>query len=267
MNTTKLAIPLFIALSYGPSQAFAGPIMGSQLADFAVLAGSTVTNTGNTKLTGNLGVSPGSAITGFYRTTQNDGPGTFTGTAYQGSTTTGNTAQTQLGNAIAYFGGLASTSNLTGQDLGGKTLTPGVYTFNSTAGLTGTLNLNDTSNGLFVFQIGSGLTTANFSVVNVIGGSANNVYWNVGSSATLGTGNAFKGNILAQDSISLDNGASILGGSAWAHTGAVTMITNTISISAVPEPGTWAMMLGGLGFVGFLAYRRKNDASNMPMPA
>ena len=264
MNTTKLAIPLFIALSYGPSQAFAGPI-GSELASFAVLAGSTVTNTGNTKLTGNLGVSPGSAITGFYGTTEHDGPGTFTGTAYQGSTTTGNTAQTQLGNAIAYFGGLASTSNLSGQDLGGKTLTPGVYTFNSTAGLTGTLNLNDTSNGLFVFQIGSGLTTASFSGVNMIGGSANNVYWNVGSSATLGTGTAFKGNILAQDSISLDNGASILGGSAWAHTGAVTMITNTIS--PVPEPGTWTMMLSGLGFVGFLAYRRKNDSSNMRMSA
>lgn len=266
MNAMKLAIPLFVALAYGPSQSWAGPI-GSELASFAVLAGSTVTNTGGTVLTGNLGVSPGTAITGFYGTTENDGPGTFTGTAYQGSTTTGNTAQTQLGNAITYFGGLASTLNLSGQDLGGMTLTPGVYTFNSTAGLTGTLNLDDTSNGLFVFQIGSGLTTANFSSVNLIGGSANNVYWNVGSSATLGTNTAFKGSILAQASIALNNGASILGGSAWAHTGAVTMITNEISVSPVPEPGTWMMMLSGLGLIGSLAYRRKNDTSSMPMAA
>ena len=269
MNTTKLAIPLFIALSYGPPQAFAGPIMGPQLADFAVLGGSTVTNTGKTQLTGDLGVSPGTAITGFYGTTENDGPGTFTGTAHQSDPTAG-LAHDQLGIMKSNLGllgpGTVEPANLTG-----LTLTPGIYTVPAaSSNLTSTLTLDGQgkTNQTWVFLMPSTLiTSADSKILLTNMGAGDSVYWNVGSSATLDANTSFAGNILASASISLNNGASILDGSAWAYTGAVTMINNKISVSAVPEPGTWAMMLSGLGFIGFLAYRRKNDSSNMRMSA
>ena len=100
--------------------------------------------------------------------------------------------------------GQACDTNLTGQDLGGKTLTPGVYCFNTSAQLTGDLVLDAQGNpaAVWIFQMGSTLTTAsNASVVVINGGSSCNVFWQVGSSATLGTGTAFKGNILALASI------------------------------------------------------------------
>ena len=146
-------------------------------------------------------------------------------------------AQNDLTTAYNAAAGLAPTQNLTGQDLGGLTLTPGVYFFSSSAQLTGTLTLNDLGdpNAQFVFQIGSTLTTAsNSSVVTINGGSMPgcNVFWQVGSSATLGTGTAFEGHILALTSITLNTGATILDGSALARNGAVTLDTN----SFVPKP-------------------------------
>jgi len=101
---------------------------------------------------------------------------------------------------------MACGTDLTGQDLGGKTLAPGVYCFNTSAGLTGTLTLDGGGkpNAVFVFQIGSTLTAATSAAVNLIAGAQNtNVYWQVGSSATLGTSSAFKGNIVALSSITL----------------------------------------------------------------
>ena len=127
--------------------------------------------------------------------------------------------------------GLAPTQNLTGQNLGGLTLTPGVYSFSSSAQLTGTLTLDAQGdpNALFVFQIGSTLTTAsNSSVVFINGGQGNNTFWQVGSSATLGTGTAFTGNILALASITLTTGANIRCGRALARNGAVTQDHNNI---------------------------------------
>lgn len=254
-----LAMPLFVVLSYGSSHAFAAPILGTELASFAVLGGSTVTNTGPTILTGNIGVSPGSAITGFFGTNENDGPGTFTGAAYQAVPYSA-TAHDQLGDAINYLGGLAFTSDLTGQDLGGLTLNPGIYNFDTTAQLTGTLNLNNSDpNAIFVFQIGSTLTTASGSTVNLTNSFADNVFWDVGSSAILGTNTLFQGNILADQSITLTTGATIVHGRALAHIGAVTMDTNLISV--VPEPSTYAMLLAGLGLLGFMARRRKESAT------
>jgi hypothetical protein len=124
--------------------------------------------------------------------------------------------------------------NLTGTILGTgvSTLNAGVYTFNSSAQLTGTLTLDaqGNPNALFVFQIGSTLTSASLATVNVInGGTTTGVYWDIGSSATLGTGTIFAGNILAVTSITLNTGAEILCGRAFAQNGAVTMDTNTIS--------------------------------------
>src|SRR3984893_423143 len=179
---------------------------------FGVLAGSTVTNTGPTVITGDLGVSPGTAITGFP-------PGNFTGTMHGGDAVAAQ-AKASLVTAYNVAAGLAPTQNLTGINLGGLTLTPGVYSFSSSAQLTGTLTLDAQGdpNALFVFQIGSTLTTAsNSSVVFVNGGQGNHTFWQVGSSATLGTDTAFAGNILALASITLTTGVNIKCGSALAQ--------------------------------------------------
>jgi hypothetical protein len=117
---------------------------------------------------------------------------------------------------------------MTGQDLGGKTLTPGVYTFSSSAQLTGTLTLS--GNGIFIFRTGSTLTTgSNSRVLTTNGANGCGVYWKVGSSATLGSGTQFKGTIIALTSITMVTGATILPGRALARNGAVTLDTNQIS--------------------------------------
>jgi type VI secretion system secreted protein VgrG len=221
-------------------------------ATFAVLASSTVTNTGATVTAGNVGVSPGTAITGFP-------PGIVTPpAALHSADTAAANAQTALTTAYNTAAGEASTQNLTGQNLGGLTLGPGVYTFNTSAQLTGTLTL--TGAGFYIFQIGSTLTTASSSVVAAINGAdAANVFWQVGSSATLGTGSAFIGNILAEISITATTGAAIAG-RLLALTGAVTLDTNTITyppaippggpgggpLPATPVPASWILVLIGL---------------------
>jgi type VI secretion system secreted protein VgrG len=200
-------------------------------AGFAVLGGSTVNNTGLTFVNGNLGVWPGTLVTGFP-------PGTYVNGTIHAGDAVAHQAQNDLATAYNAYSNLPITSNLTGQDLGGLTLTPGVYHFDSSAQLTGTLKLDaqGNPNALFVFQIGSALTTASNSSVDVINpinsGQSGNVFWQVGSSATLGTGTAFKGNIMALASITITTGAS-LEGRALAQSGAVTLDTNAI---ALPTP-------------------------------
>jgi Ice-binding-like/Autotransporter beta-domain len=144
-------------------------------------------------------------------------------------------------NALA---GRPPTANLTGQNLGGLVLTPGVYNFDSSAQLTGRLTLNalGNPNAVFIFNIGSTLTTASASAVTVIGGGqGTNVFWRVGSSATLGTTTSFVGDILALTSITLNTGANIACGAALARNGAVTLDTNNISIGNV-APCTSALL-------------------------
>ena len=255
MNCKTLMILAIAAVAGFPIQALAAPVNLGSAGNFAVLAGSTVTNTGPTVITGgNVGVSAGSAITGFP-------PGTIASpfTTHAADAVAAQ-AQSDLTTAYNAAAGLSFTQDLTGQNLGGLTLTPGVYSYYATsAQLTGTLTLNDLGdpNALFVFQIGSTLTTAsNSSVVTINGGSVpgDSVFWQVGSSATLGTGTAFEGHILAQDSITLNTGASILYGSALARTGAVTLDTNRIT-SIVPLPNAAAMGLVLLP-LAWLARRR-----------
>jgi hypothetical protein len=231
---------------------------------FAVLAGSTVTNTGPTLIYGNLGLTPGSAVTGFP-------PGDLLPPGIE-DIDNGPAIAAQNALTIAYDSAMGQpcTKNLTGQDLGGMTLTPGVYCFNSSAQLTGTLTLNaeGNPNAQFVFEIGSTLTTATSSIVDFIntnGGLPDpNLYWQVGSSATLGTGTDFTGNILAETSITLDTGADIACGSALAQNGAVTLDDNVVSIygcetsgGVVPEPGTAALLSMGL-LIGWIVYRRQS---------
>ena len=143
-------------------------------------------------------------------------------------------AKTDLASAYNAIAGDSCSSNLSGQNLGGLTLTPGVYCFSSAASLTGTLTLNaqGTNNAVFIFQIGSALTTASSSsVVMTAGGNACNVFWKVGSSATLGADTAFSGNILALASITLGAGASVTGG-ALARNAAVTLDANHVGACA-----------------------------------
>ena len=191
---------------------------------FSVLGGQTVTNTGPTTLSGDLGVSPGTAITGFP-------PGIVTppGKTHKADAVALQ-AQADVGSSYDVLAGDPCTSNLSGQDLGGLTLTPGVYCFSSEAMLTGTLVLDAKfeANAAFVFQIVSKLTAASGASVRLINGaSACNVYWQVGSSATIGTAASFSGNILALTSIALQTGAS-LSGRALARNGAVTLDNNLI---------------------------------------
>jgi hypothetical protein len=187
--------------------------------NFAVLAGTTVTNTGPSWITGQLGVAPGSAVTGFP-------PGT-SGVQHKGDSVA-TTAQTNL--TAAYTNAAAQpcpgSNNFTGVNLGGKTLVPGVYCQTTAPSLTGTLTLN--GSGVYIFQIGSTLVTASGARVHLIGGAQPcQIFWVVGSSATIATSTTFVGTIMALTAIAMQTGAT-LNGRALARNAAVTLDTNRI---------------------------------------
>jgi len=201
-------------------------------ASFVGLAASTFTNTGSGVYYGNVGVFPGSAVEGFP-------PGTVeNGEIYRGGAVP---EQAQIDALAAYndLAGRPCNTNLTSQDLGGKTLQPGVYCFNTSAQLTGDLVLDAMGDphAIWVFQTGSTLTTASGSTVRLINGAQIfNVFWKVGTSATLGTTTRFKGTIIADQSITLETGAS-LSGRALALNGGVTMDTEGSPPMSNPQLG------------------------------
>jgi hypothetical protein len=221
-----------------PIDAFAAtsPNLGTAL-NFTVLAGSTVTNTGPSVITGNLGLDPGSSVTGFP-------PGTVTGVKHISDAVALN-ARNDLTTAYINAANAPVTTDMTGLNLGGKNLTPGVYKFDSSAQLTGTLALS--GNGVYIFQIGSTLTTASNSVVQTINGAqACSVYWQVGTSATLGSATHFQGTLMALTSITMVTGANIISGRAMARNGALTLDANHI----VPPVGACTLGSGGGGTGG-----------------
>lgn len=262
-------IAILLAIS---SLTFSSPLLKADslnpfgtAASFAVLGASTVTNTGSSVISGNLGVAPGTSITGFP-------PGVVINGTQHLNDGEAILAQAQSLNGYDTLAKLPYTQDLTGQNLGGLILFSGIYHYSSSALLTGnlTIDFQGADNTDAIFQIGSTLTSDTASQVNIINaGLNNNIFWQVGSSATLGTTTAFEGTIVADQSITLNTGASIHCGSALALNGAVTLDTNTITacpvtssdsstpgVSAVPEPGTFNLMATGLlGIAGVLRRR------------
>jgi len=235
--TQLSAIVILAAIVLNASAASAQPLLGSAQG-FAVLGASTVTNTGASILTGNAGVSPGTELTGFLPAPANTiaGPGTVTpglgvvtGTIYAGGMVA---AQAHGDAAIAHaaLGLLACDRTLAPTQILGmgalSTLPSGVYCFPSSAQLTGTLTL--TGSGPWIFKIGTTLTTASNAIVLVDGSNCGSIFWRLGTSATLGTGTHFAGNVLAMASITATTGVSV-SGSLMALTGAVTLDTNAVT--------------------------------------
>ncbi|HMJ59512.1 MAG TPA: ice-binding family protein [Gemmatimonadales bacterium] len=193
------------------------PILGTA-STYGILAGSTVTCVTGGTINADVGVSPGSTTTGFP-------PCTITGATNLANAASAQ-AQVDLTAAFNQLAGLPCGTVITPADLGGRTLPPGVYCVASSLGVTGTVTLAGPASGVWVFQIGSTLTTGTTANIALSGGAlARNVWWQVGSSATLGTGTTFRGNIVALTSITLVDNATMLG-RALARNGAVSLGTN-----------------------------------------
>jgi hypothetical protein len=212
---------LLVLVAPGASAAVM-PVPLGTAASFVVLAGAGVTNTGPTTLNGDLGTFPTPSVTGA-------GSMTITGTNHAGDAVTQG-AKDALVTAYNNAAGQGPATPIAA-DLAGQTLAPGVYNSASSIGLTGALTLNGGGDprAVFVFQAGSTLTTASASQVLLVNGAqACNVFWQVGSSATLGTGSVFRGSILALTDITVTTAAT-LEGRVLARNGAVTLDTNTIT--------------------------------------
>ncbi|HUW78509.1 MAG TPA: ice-binding family protein [Candidatus Nanopelagicaceae bacterium] len=226
------ATGLMLSLA-GGSQAAVTPITLGSADGFAVLAGAGITNTGPTTITGDIGTFPTTTIVGFSSITQS-------GTNHAGDAVTQGAKDALV---TAYNAAVAEspTTTISG-DLGGRTLLAGAYSSATSLGLTGTLTLDGAgdSGSIFVFQAGSTLTTASASNISLINGAQScNVFWQMGSSITLGTNSTFRGTLLAQQSITLTTGVNV-DGSVLALNGAVTLDSNHITkptcLTPTPTP-------------------------------
>lgn len=234
-------VALFV-VSLGASAQAATVGLGT-LDSFAVLGHTTVTNTGPSVITGDVGLSPGTSAPGFP-------PGIVNGTFHINDGVAAK-AQDDLTTAYNDAAGRPSTATVAA-DLAGQTLTPGVYTASSTMGLSGALTLDGQNdpNAVFVFQVGSGLNIASASRVLLTRGVQScNVFWKVGSSAVIDTSAVFVGNVMANQSISMKTAAT-LDGRVLARNGAVTLDTNTITRSRCSTGTTGGGGSGGGGSTG-----------------
>lgn len=246
-----VAIVALLAFATVPAAAQASAVNLETVGPFVVLGGSTVTNTGPSVLNGDLGLAPGTSLTGFGL------PAVVNGATHNNDAVAGQ-AQADLTNAYNVAAGqpVAPADDLTGEDLGGMTLTAGAYGFSSSAQLTGQLTLDAQGDpqAQFVFLIGSTLTTASASSVLLVNGASPcNVYWQVGSSATLGSTTAFAGNLMALTDISVQNGAMVVG-RLLARNGQISLINNVLShpgcatgSTTPPPPGTTPADSGSIG--------------------
>jgi type VI secretion system secreted protein VgrG len=231
-----LAASLVLLSTSGASAATVidGPVNLGTAATYGVLGASAVTNTGPTVVNGDLGVSPGTSITGFGAAPN----GVVNGTIHQ---TDAAAAQAQRDTTTAYDVAASLTPTRTGlTELNGLSLTPGVYSGGALSlANTGALTLAGSANSVWVFQAASTLTIGSGTRITITGGASScNVFWQVGSSATVGTGAQFQGTVLALQSVTATTGATVVG-RLLARTGAVTLDTNTITASAgCPTPGT-----------------------------
>ncbi len=220
------AIVALAVVVAGRADAAEAPVGLGAAASFAVLGASTVTNTGPSVLTGDLGLTPGSSITGFP-------PGVVVGGSTHIADAQANQAQAAAATAYDDAASRASTATVTA-DLGGQTLNPGVYTSGGGLAVTGTLTLDaqGSADSVFIFQAGTTVVAATNSRVSLINGANPcNVFWKVGSSATIGVGSSFIGTVDALESISALTDATV-NGRLLARTGAVTLDTNRVSISS-----------------------------------
>ena len=259
MKSTKLILLSVALATVWLPHCRADALLGAA-ESFAVLAHDTVTSTGTagTSVKGDLGVAPGTSITGF-TFSSTPGPGILNGSYYTGPGSLAATALTAANSAYSLLLGETPSQDLSGQVLGVDVLSlnSGVWKFASTAQLTGTLTLDahGDSAARFDFQVGTALTTATDAALMLLNGAlADNVYWQIGSSATLGVGTFFSGSILADQSITLNTSAR-LDGRAVALNGAVTLDANQIAVPlAIPEPT--AVGLLALCAAGTLLWRR-----------
>ena len=231
----KLMIVVCILSIGSLARAQSAPPLGSAQS-FAILAATTVTNSGLTVIKGDLGVSPGTAVTGFP-------PGTVIGGTIHSDDASATSAQADAFTAYNALAAETCGTNLSGSILGTSvnavTLSPGVYCFGSSAQLTGTLTLS--GKGVYVFQVGTTLTTASASsVILANGASAGDVFWQVGTSTSLGVNTIFVGSIFANVSDTVTGGSSVAG-RIFAITGAVTLDTNAITESD-PAVGRWEIV-------------------------
>ncbi len=213
-----------------------------------VAAGTGITFTGPTAITGDIGSHPTPTMVGL-------GNLTLTGVNHADDAVT---IQAKSDLLAAYTDAAGRTATVTYSpiyDLGGSTLPSGVYKDPSSFAITGTLTLDALGdpNAVWIFQAGSTLITASDSIVALIGGAqASRVFWQVGSSATLGTGTDFAGNIMAQESITLNTGATVSAGRVLALNGAVSLDTSLVT---VPEAGSVLLLIPGV--VALIAMRRR----------
>jgi hypothetical protein len=265
MNAMKLAIPLLVALAYAPSQGWAAPLLGSDLASFAVLGAAGVTNVATSTIGGNLGSAPTPAPIGDGSISQGY---VFTSGGLQANTGPAQQAQIDLDNArtaLGLFGpGTTLPADLTGFiSPGFAGLAPGVYTvpgFNLSGALT--LDGGGNLNAVWVFQIPSALDASTTSTVNVINtGAGAGIFWNVGSAATL-NGPTFAGNVLAHDLIRSDGDLTIACGRLASAETQVTLIHDKISIECLAGSGG----VGSNGFSGGIDVTFRPGPSGAPVP-
>jgi hypothetical protein len=241
LNSLLLCVALTLTAANLTAQAGPQTVDLGNTAHFAVLSYAGVTNTGNSVITGDIGVAPGTSVTGFIPITSG-GPGKVIGTIYTPTkvctaknciTRTNDIAALGESSLLVAYNDAAARPAGPSEigDIGGLTLTPGVYTSTSGMEISGTLTLS--GKGVYIFQMASGLTVDSNSKVVLAGGAqAANVFWQVGSSAALGTYSEFEGTILADTSVTIATGASV-NGRALALNGDVTLEDNAVTIPAV----------------------------------